>query len=122
MNVAEAADEDKNVSQMLIKAEEKANNNTKRKKGATHKHLTLAEEQQYMIYQMITDLFDFEALKKSDKFAIKRYKESLYRGEIDDGTRHGKGICVYEIGRVYEGDWLGDKRHGKGYERFSNGN
>jgi hypothetical protein len=23
---------------------------------------------------------------------------------------------------VYEGDWADDKRHGKGYERFSNGN
>ena len=53
---------------------------------------------------------------------IKRYKDSLYRGELIDGSRHGLGICVYEIGRVYEGEWGDDKRHGKGYERFSNGN
>ena len=71
---------------------------------------------------MITDLFDFEELKKSENFAIKRYKESLYRGELINGLRQGSGICVYNIGRVYEGEWLDDKRHGKGYERFSNGN
>ena len=29
---------------------------------------------------------------------------------------------MYETGRVYEGHWAADKRHGKGYERFSNGN
>ena len=75
-----------------------------------------------MVYQMITDLFDFEELKKSDNFAIKRYKESLYRGELLDGVRQGSGICVYNIGRIFEGEWLDDKRHGKGYERFSNGN
>ena len=75
-----------------------------------------------MAYQMITDLFDFEELKTREIFAIKRYKESLYRGEVQEGKRHGQGICVYEIGRVYEGDWNDDKRHGKGYERFSNGN
>ena len=75
-----------------------------------------------MVYKMITDLFSFEELKSRTNFAIKRYKESLYRGEIETGHRHGTGICVYEIGRVYEGEWSNDKRHGKGYERFSNGN
>lgn len=71
---------------------------------------------------MVTDLFDYDELKKKPNFAIKRYKESLYRGELFDQVRHGQGICVYEIGRVYEGEWLEDKRHGKGYEKFSNGN
>ena len=75
-----------------------------------------------MQYKMMTDLFDFEELKTRKHFAIKRYKASLYRGEIVNGLREGQGICVYEIGRVYEGAWSDDKRHGKGYERFSNGN
>ena len=35
-----------------------------------------------MQYTMLTDLFDFEELKLSECFAIKKYKESLYRGEI----------------------------------------
>ena len=29
----------------------------------THKHLTEKEEEQFMVYKMITDLFDFEELK-----------------------------------------------------------
>ena len=61
----------------------------KKKKGLTHKHLTEKEEQQYMSYQMITDLFSFDELKTRPNFAIKRYKESLYRGELDDGKREG---------------------------------
>ena len=52
----------------------------KKKRGATHKHLTMEEEMAYMVYKMITDLFNFEELKKKSDFAIKRYKESLYRG------------------------------------------
>ena len=71
---------------------------------------------------MLTDLFDFDELKTRQSFEIKRYRDSLYRGEIVDDMRHGQGVCMYETGRVYEGHWAADKRHGKGYERFSNGN
>lgn len=28
----------------------------------------------------------------------------------------------YKSGRVYEGDWINDLRHGKGYERYQNQN
>jgi hypothetical protein len=28
----------------------------------------------------------------------------------------------YKKNRVYEGEWMNDVRHGKGYERYSNGN
>jgi len=28
---------------------------------------------------------------------------------------------VYATGRAYEGFWVHDKRHGRGYEKFSNG-
>ena len=35
-----------------------------KKRGLTRKYLTEDEERQYMIYKMITDLFDFELLKK----------------------------------------------------------
>jgi hypothetical protein len=71
---------------------------------------------------MLTDLFDFDELKTKPNFAVKRYKDSYYRGEIEAKQRHGLGICIYENSRVYEGSWVNDKRHGKGYERFSNGN
>ena len=72
------------ISQSIPGAQEK-----KKKRGATKKHLTIEEEQQYMMYKMITDLFDFEELKTRTNFAIKRYKESLYRGELHEGNRHG---------------------------------
>ena len=35
-----------------------------KKRGLTTKFLTEDEERQYMVYKMITDLFDFETLKK----------------------------------------------------------
>lgn len=28
----------------------------------------------------------------------------------------------YKSGRMYEGDWLNDVRHGRGYERYQNNN
>lgn len=68
------------------------------------------------------DILDFETLKSSPTFAIKTYKDSLYRGEIHDSKRHGKGVITYNNTRVFEGEWANDKRNGIGYERFSNGN
>lgn len=29
---------------------------------------------------------------------------------------------MYKSGRVYEGEWCNNKRHGRGYDKFSNGN
>ena len=29
---------------------------------------------------------------------------------------------IYSNGRVYEGQWKGDKRNGRGFEIYSNGN
>ena len=71
---------------------------------------------------MQSSLFDFESLKLSELFAIKRYKDSHYKGEIVERKREGLGIMVYKNGRLYEGEWAKDKRHGRGYEKFSNGN
>lgn len=71
---------------------------------------------------MESNEFDFEQITHSDKFAIKHYKDSIYRGEVGDRKREGKGVILYNTGRVYEGDWNSDKRHGRGYERFVNGN
>jgi hypothetical protein len=43
-------------------------------------------------------------------------------GEVIERKRNGQGIQLYFNDRVYEGEWSIDKRHGRGYERFSNGN
>ena len=81
------------------------------------------EEDEFMKdFQLLTDLFDLDELKQSENFAIKKYKESVYRGEILNKVRNGFGVCSYTNGRLYEGFWEQDLRHGKGYERFSNGN
>lgn len=87
-------------------AENPHRNSHMKKKGQTQKFLTEDEERQYMRYKMHTDLFDFELLKQSETFAIKKYKESLYRGEIVGQLREGNGVCVYENGRLYEGAWV----------------
>lgn len=40
-------------------------------------------EDSILQYEMLSDLFDFEKLKESDLFAIKKYKKdgSVYKGE-----------------------------------------
>ena len=74
---------------------------------------------------MISNEFDYEKVVLSDLFGIKQYKDSLYRGELDANTkkRQGYGVLVYkENGRVYEGEWDKNQRHGRGYEMFPSGN
>jgi len=82
------------------------------------------ESETIELYEMMSSEFDYEELRlKSKFFNIKQYKDSIYRGEINkERKRHGKGVIVYDAGRVYEGTWLADKRDGKGYELFTNGN
>jgi hypothetical protein len=68
-------------------------------------------------------------LLQSENFGFKKYLKALYRGEVIDGKRQGKGVIVYEPVpggdprgiRVYEGEWTNDQRNGNGYERFNNG-
>ncbi|CAI2366353.1 unnamed protein product [Moneuplotes crassus] len=73
-------------------------------------------------YTMISEMFNFEELKKSPNFGIKIFNKAIYRGELQDNKRHGRGCMTYQNGRVYEGFWYADKRHGDGYEKYSNNN
>lgn len=62
---------------------------------------------------MISEEFDYEEVRlASKKFSIKKYKDGIYRGEVHGKTlkRHGKGVMVYDSGRIYEGLWKRDKR------------
>ena len=52
---------------------------------------------------MESELFDYEQLRASESFGIKRYKESIYRGELVDGKRQGLGAIQYRTCRIYEG-------------------
>ena len=54
-------------------------------------------------------------LHASPKLKLKKYKEAVYYGDITDGKRHGQGILLYENGRIYEGNWECDFKHGQGY-------
>ncbi|CAI2365288.1 unnamed protein product [Moneuplotes crassus] len=54
--------------------------------------------------------------------SIKIFPKALYKGELVNNKRHGKGLMSYESGRFYDGDWLNDLRDGNGYEKYSNGN
>ena len=72
---------------------------------------------------MISDLFNYNNLLQSPNFTIVAFKDAVYRGQIVEGSkREGAGIMIYESGRIYEGEWFNDKRHGMGYERYKNGN
>lgn len=59
---------------------------------------------------MMSNEFDYQELLRSDKFAIKKYRDSIYKGEIENRKRHGKGVIVYDNNRLYEGEWFMDKR------------
>ena len=36
------------------------------------------------------------------------------KGEWISGVREGQGIILYSNGNIYEGEWRGDQRHGRG--------
>lgn len=42
------------------------------------------------------------------------YQNGEYHGETLDGKQHGKGVCRYDDGRVYSGQWRLGLRHGEG--------
>jgi len=46
---------------------------------------------------MISNEFDYEELRNDDTFGIKQYKDSIYRGLLDESTRkrEGWGVVVY---------------------------
>lgn len=67
---------------------------------------------------MESNEFNYEEVKLSDNFAIKQYKDAIYKGELKEKKREGRGVIIYNNGRRYEGEWQDDKRNGKGFERF----
>lgn len=54
---------------------------------------------------MESNLFDYEEIRKSELFGIKKYQDAIYRGYLANGKRHGWGIMFYKKIRVYEGEW-----------------
>jgi hypothetical protein len=73
-------------------------------------------------YFMESAVFQYDAMRASDAYGIKKYSDAIYRGQLLNGKRNGNGVMFYKKNRVYEGGWLADVRHGIGYERYSNNN
>jgi len=71
---------------------------------------------------MSSDLFNYNEIKNSESFGVKKMADAIYRGQIKDEKRHGYGVMVYNTKRVYEGQWDNNFRKGIGVERYSNGN
>ncbi len=72
-------------------------------------------------YCPVSDFLSVETIASSPHAQIKRYRESVFWGELKEGKRSGQGVMLYLNGRLYEGEWQSNFKHGKGYERFSNG-
>ena len=45
----------------------------------------------------------------------------VYKGDMVNGKRQGKGKCIFKDKYYYEGDWFDDKMHGKGTLYFPDG-
>lgn len=42
------------------------------------------------------------------------YDQSTYDGYFQNGEPNGYGVCTWQCGQVYAGEWLNDERHGVG--------
>ncbi|EAS06853.1 MORN motif protein (macronuclear) [Tetrahymena thermophila SB210] len=69
-----------------------------------------------------TEILNMEELNKSQYLRLKRYKQCIYYGEVQNSSRTGKGLMMYFSGRLYEGDWQNDAKFGRGFELYPNGN
>ena len=45
---------------------------------------------------------------------IKNYRNEVYKGELKNGRKHGKGKVTYPDGTSYEGEFKNGEKHGKG--------
>ena len=77
-------------------------------------------EEKFGPYKMLSSVFEYQDLRNEENFQFVKFKDALYRGQIKDvDKREGKGIMVYESGRIYEGFWVADRRQGPGFEKYS---
>ena len=54
---------------------------------------------------------------------FKKITDSNYKGEFEDGKRHGKGTYTDPVtGLIYDGDWAEGKKHGYGKLTYPSGN
>jgi len=73
----------------------------------------------YLYYQRIEHKQDDEptwgaSSNPSSGNGIVTVKSVVYEGEMHDGVREGRGLCLYNNNLMYEGGWKRNKEHGKG--------
>lgn len=54
-------------------------------------------------HDMESQVFEWNSVVQSENFGIKQYKDSVFKGELINGKRHGLGVCIYRTARLYEG-------------------
>ena len=64
---------------------------------------------------------DIEKIFEKNKVTINYENGDIYKGEIKNGEKEGKGIMVYKNGYIYDGYWKNDKKEGKGIMIYKNG-
>lgn len=50
----------------------------------------------------------------SSSKTVQQPKYVVYEGDMLNSQRHGRGVCLYSNGLLYEGEWRRDKEHGIG--------
>ena len=52
---------------------------------------------------------------------IKYDDGAIYKGNVENGRRHGFGKYYYPSGNIYEGEWSEGKRDGHGIFKYKGG-
>jgi hypothetical protein len=54
------------------------------------------------------EIITVQELASNTALRLKPYKQSVYYGIFLNQKRHGKGVMIYQNGRLYEGEWEND--------------
>lgn len=78
------------------------------------------------LYQAVCAAKGMEAFFPSvpvspDEIRTIQFQNGEYHGGTLDGAQHGEGVCRYDDGRVYTGQWNRGLRHGKGTMTWPSG-
>jgi hypothetical protein len=57
-----------------------------------------------------SNFIDEAEFKFSEKFEMKVFEGAIFKGEIFNAKRHGRGVMIYKNKRVYEGHFEEDLR------------
>ena len=82
-------------------------------------HISLLQNQMNQMLNKFDEI-KFNNINQINNQTIK-YTYGIYRGQIVNGLKEGRGIFYWNNGDKYEGDWKSDKPEGKGILLLNNG-